>query len=65
MIMDHKEVWIATEQRTESGFPCILCTNDRNIVHVYEEHFDKGWKHSGAITIYPPRDFQTRELIVT
>ena len=46
LIIDHKEVWIATEQRTESGFPCVLWTNDRNIVQVYEEYFDKGWNHS-------------------
>jgi sugar-specific transcriptional regulator TrmB len=65
MIIDQNEIWIATEQRTESGFPCILWTNDRNIIHVYEEYFDKGWNHSGAITIYSPRDFQTRELITT
>ena len=63
LILDHKEVWIATEQRTESGFPCILWTNDRNVVQVYEEYFDKGWNHSGANTIYPKQNSQTKELV--
>ena len=63
LILDHKEVWIATEQRTESGFPCVLWTNDGNIVHVYEEYFDKGWNHSGATTIYPKQNSQTKELV--
>jgi sugar-specific transcriptional regulator TrmB len=53
LILDRKEVWIATEQKTESGFPNIFWTNDKNIVQVYEEYFDKGWNHSKATTIYP------------
>ncbi len=53
LILDQKEVWIATEQKTESGFPCLLWTNDRNIVHVYEEYFEKGWNHSKTVTLYP------------
>jgi sugar-specific transcriptional regulator TrmB len=53
LILDRKEVWIATEQKTESGFPCILWTNDKNIVQVYEEHFDASWNHTGATKIYP------------
>ena len=53
LILDRKEVWIATEQKTESGFPCILWTNDKNIVQVYEEYFDIGWNRSSATVIYP------------
>lgn len=53
LILDRKEVWIATEQRTESGFPCILWTNDKNIVQVYEEYFDIGWNRSGATMVFP------------
>lgn len=53
LILDRKEVWIATEQKTESGFPCILWTNDKNIVQVYEEYFDIGWNRSNATVIYP------------
>jgi len=53
LILDRKEVWIATEQKTESGFPCILWTNDKNVVQVYEEYFEIGWNRSGATLIYP------------
>ncbi len=53
LILDRKEVWIATEQKTESGFPCILWTNDKNIVQVYEEYFNVGWNRSNATVIYP------------
>ena len=53
LIVDRREVWIATEQKTESGFPCILWTNDRNIVQVYEEYFDMGWNHPEAVTLFP------------
>lgn len=64
-IIDHKEVWIATQQKTESGFPCILWTNDQNIVYVYEEYFKNTWNHSRAITIYPKCNHIKRELAAT
>lgn len=53
LIVDRKEVWIATEQKTESGLPCMLWTNDKNIVHVYDEYFDRGWNHSNAVKLHP------------
>jgi sugar-specific transcriptional regulator TrmB len=53
LLLDRREVWIATQQKTQSGFPCILWTNDKNIVQVYEEYFDIGWNRSGATVIYP------------
>jgi hypothetical protein len=52
IILDRKEVWIAIEQKTESGFPCMLWTNDRSIVQVYEENFDMNWNNSGSATVY-------------
>ncbi len=51
-IIDRREVWIATQQRTESGFPCILWTNDQNIVEVYVEHLKKAWNHTRANVVY-------------
>jgi sugar-specific transcriptional regulator TrmB len=47
-IIDDKEVWIATQQKTEKGYPCMLCTNDQNIIDVYEENFKKTWNHAQA-----------------
>ena len=45
-IIDNKEVWIVTQQKTETGNPCILCTNDQNIIDVYKENFRKAWSHA-------------------
>ncbi len=45
-VIDNKEVWIATQQKTETGNPCILLTNDQNIVSVYKENFNKAWKNA-------------------
>ena len=49
-ILDNKEIWIAVQQKTESGHPCILCTNDPNIIDVYKESFRKVWNRAKAIT---------------
>ena len=54
-IIDHKEVWIPTQKETESGFPCFLWTNDKNIVQSYEEKFNETWNDHHAISIYPER----------
>lgn len=64
LILDDKEVWIATEQKTESGFPNIFWTNDSNIVQVYEEYFCKGWNDIKAVMLYPKNDFKKNEHIV-
>jgi sugar-specific transcriptional regulator TrmB len=47
-IIDNKEIWIATQQKTETGNPCMLWTNDRNIIDVYKENFKKAWSQTRA-----------------
>ena len=47
-IIDNKEIWIATQQKTETGYPCMLWTNDQNIIDVYKENFKKAWNHARA-----------------
>jgi len=64
VIFDSKEVWIATEQKTESGFPNILWTNDRNIVHVYLENFDNCWNALNSPTLYPVKEGKKKRDIV-
>jgi sugar-specific transcriptional regulator TrmB len=44
-IIDDNEVWIVTQQETETGYPCILWTNDQNIVETYLENFNKTWNN--------------------
>ena len=51
-IIDNKEVWLATQQKTELGYPCILWTNDSNIVDAYRENFKKIWNDVKAQTIH-------------
>jgi sugar-specific transcriptional regulator TrmB len=52
IILDRREVWIASEQKTESGFPCILWTNDKNIIQIYEENFDMNWNNPNAHALF-------------
>jgi sugar-specific transcriptional regulator TrmB len=51
-IIDNKEAWVATQQKTEQGYPCILWTNDSNVVDVYREYFKKVWNDPKATTVY-------------
>ncbi len=51
-VLDNKEVWIGTQQKTQAGYPCILWTNDRNIVESYRENFVEAWNSPKATTIY-------------
>ena len=51
-IIDNKEIWIATQQITETGYPCILWTNDQNIIDVYKENFKKAWNRAQAIMAF-------------
>lgn len=60
LILDRREVWIATEQTTESGFPCILWTNDHNVVKVYEDNFENCWNNPLAMKVYP-KEFTKRK----
>jgi len=51
-IIDNKEIWIATQKKTETGHPCMLCTNDQNIIEVYKESFVNAWNRAKtAITL--------------
>jgi sugar-specific transcriptional regulator TrmB len=47
-IIDDNEVWIATQQKTGTGFPCFLWTNDKNVIDVYKEDFKKTWNRAKA-----------------
>jgi sugar-specific transcriptional regulator TrmB len=52
-VIDNKEVWISTQQKTENGFPCLLWTNDQNIVATYRENFKLTWTHPKASIVNP------------
>jgi sugar-specific transcriptional regulator TrmB len=60
-IMDNKELFVYRKKTTESGLPCVLWTNGKNIVQFYKENFERVWHNPRAISVYPERGMQ-REL---
>ena len=60
-IIDNNEVWISRKKVTESGLPCVLWTNSKNIVQIYKENFERAWNNPRAISIYPEIDLAKRE----
>jgi len=50
-IFDNRELCISTQQKTESEFPCILWTNDENIIIIYKDHFAKVWEEAKLINL--------------
>lgn len=50
-IFDGRELCISTQQKTESEFPCILWTNDENIIIIYKDHFAKIWEEAKLINL--------------
>jgi sugar-specific transcriptional regulator TrmB len=48
-IIDNKEIWIATQQKTEKGSQCMLWTNDQNIIDIYKENFKRIWKQAQTL----------------
>jgi sugar-specific transcriptional regulator TrmB len=66
-LIDDKEVWIATHQKTQAGYPSILWTNDPNMLEAYRENFNETWSSSRAVTIcgnLPEKKVFSEELIV-
>jgi sugar-specific transcriptional regulator TrmB len=53
-IFDNKELWIGMKRVTESGLPCALWTNGRNMVQFFKESFEETWNNHAA-SIYPKR----------
>ena len=50
-IIDREEVWISTKLKSESGVPCVLWSNGKNIVSTYQELFERLWKSMKAVTL--------------
>jgi sugar-specific transcriptional regulator TrmB len=62
-VIDQNELWINLQKKTESDLPCVLWTNDRNMVMFFQESFNKSWNSSEATTIYPPKTI--KNMLVT
>lgn len=55
LTIDRKEVHISTRKKTTSALPCILWTNSKNVISIYEENFEKAWNNRYAITVHPAK----------
>jgi sugar-specific transcriptional regulator TrmB len=60
LIIDRKEAYISSRKKTTSALPCLLRTNCKNIIHIYEESFEKAWNSPHVIKIHPKRDATER-----
>jgi sugar-specific transcriptional regulator TrmB len=60
-IIDNKELFIRRKKTTESGLPCVLWTNDWNIVQFYKENFEEAWNDPRVVSICSERDLANRE----
>ncbi len=50
-IIDIKEIWIGTQQKTVKGSQCMLWTNDQNIIHIYRENFKRIWNQARILVL--------------
>ncbi|MCW4030729.1 MAG: hypothetical protein NWE92_13925 [Candidatus Bathyarchaeota archaeon] len=51
VIIDDKEVFISTQRKTAGHFPCILKTNSKNIIAIYQHNFESAWKKGKPIIL--------------
>lgn len=51
LIVGNREVWIATKQKTLSGYSSLLWTNDKNIVDAYKGNFRIAWNYPSSSVI--------------
>jgi sugar-specific transcriptional regulator TrmB len=61
-VIDQKEVWISMEELTESGIPCVLWTNSRNMVKFFQDSFEESWNDPHAISVYTHKE-EKKELV--
>ncbi len=64
-LIDDNEVWIATQQKTQTGYPSIFWTTDSNIVEAYLENFKDTWSNPKATVVYRPPTVKVTEKPVT
>lgn len=57
-LIDDSELWISMQNKTESGLPCVLWTNDNKMVDFFHENFHQGWDDPSAFSIV---DSQNRD----
>ncbi len=51
LIIDNVEIYISSQRKTPRGFPCMLWTNSKNIMSIYQDNFEKAWKNSQPVRV--------------
>ena len=51
-IIDQRELWIGMKNRTEVGLPCVLWTNERNIIKFFQDSFNEAWNCPKALIVF-------------
>jgi sugar-specific transcriptional regulator TrmB len=63
-VIDQNEAWISMERLTDAGLPCVLWTNEKNIVQLFSDIFEYSWNSPKAIRIYPLQELEINQTIV-
>jgi sugar-specific transcriptional regulator TrmB len=63
-VIDQNEAWIGMERLNEAGLPCVLWTNEKNIVQLFSDIFEYTWNRPNAIKIYPLQKLEINQAIV-
>ena len=50
-IVDDCELWFSMKKKTASGLPCMLWSNNRNIVDFFANCFNESWKNQNASSL--------------
>ncbi|MCW4030308.1 MAG: hypothetical protein NWE92_11750 [Candidatus Bathyarchaeota archaeon] len=53
LIFDNKELFITTQRKTTGLFPCMLKTDSRNIIEIYQQNFETAWDNGKPIVLDP------------
>jgi sugar-specific transcriptional regulator TrmB len=64
-VIDQNEAWVSMEKETEAGLPCVLWTNGKNIVNIFQEFFNDAWNKPSAVNIYSQQELQEIPQTIT
>ena len=56
-IVDHREAWLGTQRgAVTSNISPTFWTTDKNVVRIFEEHFEATWNNPQSFTVYPKKN---------
>jgi len=63
-VFDQRELWVSMEKKTEIGLPCVLWTNDRNMIKFFQYTFNQAWNDPHAKTICTQKRMHDKLLTI-